>query len=255
MPPDSNEPIPPPTATAPPRDGWSGPLLDLQVPAQPDDESCGPTCLHAVYQYFGMDSSLDVLRQELATLPAGGTLAVLLGCHALRRGMHAAIYTYNVQVFDPTWFKGERDLAERLAAQRSAKHGDPKQTLAMDAYLEFLALGGRVRDEEPTEEFFRSFFDRGVPLLAGLSATYLYGSSREWHGKPDDVRGEPVGHFVLVHGCDPSRKLLAVTDPLSDIAFPSRHYDVDAGRLLRAVMLGVVTYDGCFLALSPNPLE
>ena len=35
-------PTPPPTRE-----------LDLDILAQPDDETCGPTCLHAVYRYFG----------------------------------------------------------------------------------------------------------------------------------------------------------------------------------------------------------
>jgi hypothetical protein len=48
---------------------------------------------------------------------------VWLACHALRRGYDATIYTYNLQLFDPTWFvNGEAvNLADRLEAQRRAK--------------------------------------------------------------------------------------------------------------------------------------
>jgi len=38
----------------------------------------------------------------------GGTLAVNLANHALRRGYRALIVTYNLTVFDPSWFRADR---------------------------------------------------------------------------------------------------------------------------------------------------
>jgi ABC-type bacteriocin/lantibiotic exporter with double-glycine peptidase domain len=78
--------------------------LHLGIKSQPDDTTCGPTCLHAVYTYFGDKISLDKVIGQVKQLKGGGTLAVLLGCHALRRGYRAKLYTFNLQVFDPTWF-------------------------------------------------------------------------------------------------------------------------------------------------------
>src|SRR6185369_13364802 len=72
--------------------------LRLEILPQPDDITCGPTCLHAVYRYFGDVIGLDQVIEEVPQLETGGTLAVLLGCHALRRGYDATIYTYNLQV-------------------------------------------------------------------------------------------------------------------------------------------------------------
>ena len=76
---------------------------------QPDDMTCGPTCLHAVYRYFDDDVPLEQVVGEASMLDEGGTLAVLLGCHAQRRGYEASIYTYNLDVFDPQLVQ----LAER----------------------------------------------------------------------------------------------------------------------------------------------
>lgn len=78
--------------------------LNLDILHQPDDHTCGPTCLHAVYQYFGDDVPLNQVVHETDFLEEGGTLAPLLGCHALRRGYQAKIYTWDLRVFDPTWF-------------------------------------------------------------------------------------------------------------------------------------------------------
>ena len=51
-------------------------VLDVRPLPQPDDASCGPTCLHAVYRYFGEDVPLGRLRAAIPELPDGGTLAV-----------------------------------------------------------------------------------------------------------------------------------------------------------------------------------
>jgi hypothetical protein len=97
--------------------------LDLEILTQPDDASCGPTCLHAVYRYFGEDVSLDEVIRDVPTLPAGGTLAVNLANHALKRGYEALIYTYNLTVFADQ-FEGARSISDRLRAQ--ARERGPK---------------------------------------------------------------------------------------------------------------------------------
>ena len=79
--------------------------LRLEILPQPDQFTCGPTCLQAVYRYFGDSVPLPKVIDEIPQLEDGGTLAVVMACHALARGYQATIYTYNVHVFDPTWFR------------------------------------------------------------------------------------------------------------------------------------------------------
>jgi hypothetical protein len=78
------------------------PSLEIEILPQPDDATCGPTCLHAVYRFFEDPIPLDRVIAEVEPLKAGGTLAVNLARHALGRGYAATIYTYNPRVFDPT---------------------------------------------------------------------------------------------------------------------------------------------------------
>ena len=63
--------------------------LHLEISGQPDDTTCGPTCLHAVYRYYGDAIPLRQVIAEVKSLSGGGTLAVLLGNHALSRGYRA----------------------------------------------------------------------------------------------------------------------------------------------------------------------
>src|SRR3954462_6500089 len=89
----------------------------LEMLSQPNDETCGVTCLHAMYRFLGEDLEIVDLIKEIDTLDTGGTLAVILGVNALKKGYKATIYTYNLQVFDPTWFNEGVDMAEKLREQ------------------------------------------------------------------------------------------------------------------------------------------
>ena len=216
--------------------------LELEILPQPDDTTCGPTCLHAVYRYWGDEASLKSVVGEIDPLPGGGTLAVSLACHALRRGYRA----------DPTWFEGGVDLAERLRAQRKHKR-TRKLAISTDAYLEYLRLGGTVHFEDLRPALVRRFLNRDVPILTGLSATYLYDCAREHDDDYDDVRGEPVGHFVVLSGYDRKKREVTVSDPSHDNPkFKTHRYEVSMNRLITAIALGVMTYDANLLIITPK---
>jgi len=227
----------------------------VRILPQPDDSTCGPTCLHAIYRHYGEQLSLDQVVEEVVPLPARGTLAVLLAAHALRRGYRATIYTYNLHVFDPSWFHPDPAvLPEKLRTQRAAR-GDPKLRFATDAYLEFLALGGQLRFEELTPRLIRSYLERDRPILTGLSATYLYGCAREIADpdlRYDDIHGDPTGHFVVLAGYDAERDEILIADPLGENPrFKPHHYRVGIQRVLGAILLGILSYDANFLVLHP----
>ena len=230
------------------------PLLDLKIEPQPDGRSCGVTCLHSVYAYYGKAVPMETLKREVEHLETGGTLAVMLGCDALRRGFRARIYTYNLRLFDPTWFRDGVDLAYKLEYQARVKtHARLKA--ATRRYLEFLKLGGHVRFREHTARLIRAHLKRGKPLLVGLSSTYLYQTARE-HGPRDDyddVRGEPQGHFVVLCGYDKQEKHVSVADPLlpNPMSGGSQYYNVSMDRLIAAIMLGIVTWDANLLLIEP----
>ena len=227
--------------------------LAFEVAVQPNGWTCGPTCLHALYRYYEDAVELDDVIREVEPLPGGGTLAVWLACHALRRGYAATIYTYNLQLFDPTWFaEAGVDLVAKLEAQQAVK-ADPRLDLATRAYVEFFGLGGRLTFEELTPDLLRRWLRRKVPILTGLSSTYLYGCAREHGDVSDDVRGEPTGHFVVLSGYDPATREVMVADPLHDNPrFGTRYYRVGVPRLIASILLGIVTYEANLLLITPT---
>ncbi|MFI4915734.1 MAG: C39 family peptidase [Phycisphaerales bacterium JB060] len=240
-------------------------LLNIDILPQPDDETCGPTCLHAVYRYWGDQRALASVIESVRSLnKAGagrGTLAVMLGVHALSQGYAASLFTFNLQMFDPTWFDehGEADprlLGEKLAAQEAAKsYEDLRFPVATESYQEFLRLGGTIHFRDLTSEMVSGLISSGRPVLTGLSATYLYKCAREFgpNDDYDDVRGEPTGHFVVLHGYDEAARMVRVADPLADNpGFEVQGYDVPLARLVPAIMLGVLTYDANMLVIEPK---
>jgi hypothetical protein len=79
-------------------------------------------------------------------------LAVLLANHALKRGYRATIYTYNLQLFDPIWFKEEGIYIEQKLIDQLQYKKELKFQLASKAYIEFLKLGGKLLLEDLNEK-------------------------------------------------------------------------------------------------------
>ncbi len=162
--------------------------------------------------------------------------------------------SFNLQIFDPSWASlSSETLAERLRRQAEAKD-DPLLRRATASYLEFLGEGGTLTFETLTPELLTRYLDRRIPVLAGLSATYLYQEPRERpeDGTADDVLGYPTGHFVVLCGFGALEQRVLVADPLHPPSPRSRPvYSVPLDRFLGAVFLGALTYDANLLAIEP----
>lgn len=234
---------------------YSGNRIEFELRPQPDDTTCGPTCLHGVYHYFGGDVPLSAIREEVECLDHGGTLAVCLGLDALRRGYRARIYTYNLEVFDPTWFGLDREaMVEKLSARLEVSGHDRRAT-AIRAYRSFLMEGGDIRMKDLSAALIRRYLVKGIPVLTGLSSTYLYQACREIPSncEDDDIAGEPSGHFVVITGYDPETRLVEVADPWWEHPFGAGlNYQVGFDRLITAMLLGVLTYDANLLIIEPS---
>ncbi|HSQ41704.1 MAG TPA: peptidase-C39 like family protein [Fibrobacteraceae bacterium] len=231
--------------------------LRIEILPQPDDVTCGPTSLHAVYRRYGLNLPLKKLIQEIEFLEDGGTLAVFLGIDALKRGFRSRLYSYNLRVFDPTWINLDRaDLIDRLRRQLSFK-SDKKLGEASRAYIRFLEMGGEILFRDLSTQLLQGYFRAGVPVLAGLSATYLYSSKREYTNDQnqsvfDDLAGEPAGHFVVLYGIDKEHRILVADPDRSTPLGNSHYYQVESRRLVHSILLGILTYDANLLVITPR---
>ena len=232
--------------------------LGFDIQAQPDDVTCGPTCLQALYQYYGDAVPLKNVIREVKQLKNGGTMAVMLANHALQRGYRAHLYTYNLNVFDPTWFKHpSKKIAQFLKEQMDFKTKRRKLKVVSQAYIKFLDLGGKLHYAELDENLIKGYLKRSIPILTGLSATYLYGTPREipQYDIYDPIKGEPSGHFVVITGYDEEKNFVYVADPVEPNPLgKGQLYSVNFNRLINSIMLGIVTYDANLLIIEPKKI-
>jgi hypothetical protein len=231
----------------------------LEIKRQPDDTSCGPTCLQAVYRFYGDHVPLAQLIKEVYQFQTGGTVAVMLGIHALKRGYKAVLHSYNLNLFDPTWFNlSSLDILKRLKRQSEVKYQGEKYRLVNEAYIKFLELGGELKFEDLNASLLGRYLGQDIPLLTGLSATWLYQSSREnpKTNIEDDIAGLPVGHFVVLHGLNQEAGEAYIADPeRSNPLSDEQYYKVKIDRLLAAIFLGVITYDANILMITPKKVK
>lgn len=230
--------------------------LGFDIQAQPDDVTCGPTALQALYNYYNDPIPLKEVIRDVKKLRNGGTLAVMLANHALKRGYKAEIYTYNLNVFDPSWFKhSSKKIAGFLKEQMEFKYKRRKLQVATQAYIKFLEAGGILRYAELDENLIKNFLKRSVPILTGLSATYLYSTPREipQFDIYDSIKGEPAGHFVVITGYDEEKNIVYIADPMEPNPLgKGQVYPVRFGRLINSIMLGILTYDANLLIIEPK---
>ncbi len=234
-------------------------MIDIKINSQPDDETCGPTCLHAIYRYYGHDITHEEVIKTLKRSLSGGTLAPYLGVHALERGFTASILINNMDIFDPTWFEHSEasvNIYAKLEEQLKYKD-DPGIKQSSLAYQEFLKAGGIIKFKFLSLELLKEYFSYHLPVITGLSSTYLYNSPRERFEKStstyDDIKGTPCGHFVIIAGYDEIHNQVVVVDPYRENRLSrDNYYKVSPHRLINAILMGMITYDANLLIIQPK---
>lgn len=231
--------------------------MKIPISTQPNCISCGPTSLHSVYKYWGDAVSLEDVIANVPYLETGGTLNVLLGCDALRRGYGALLHSFNLQVLDPTWFKRKHvNLLEKLQEQ-SHKTTDTKIKQITEAYIQFLTLGGVIDFSDIHFDSIRSFLDKKQPILTGVSATYFYQNMRDYTNEDDraisdEWLGAPSGHFIVIEGYDDHGNL-CIADPYTPHPLSrEHHYTTSFMHWLHAHLLGVTSNDAEYLVIQKN---
>jgi hypothetical protein len=135
------------------------------------------------------------------------------------------------------------------------KYKRRKLQVASKAYIKFLEAGGELRYAELDEDLIKGYLKRSIPILTGLSATYLYETPREipQFDIYDSIKGEPAGHFVVITGYDEDKNSVFIADPMEPNPLgKGQVYTVPFARLINSIMLGIVTYDANLLVIEPK---
>lgn len=236
-------------------------MTELIIDPQPNDETCGATCLHAVYRYYGYDIPLKNVIASVTRSASGGTLAPFLGIHALNHGFQTLVYTNNLKVFDLTWFASDPTppaefLLEKLRAQEKFLTDDPDTLQITRAYETYLTGGGKVQFQILTIDLLKQHLQQHQPIITGLSSTYLYQCMRECFTEAgesisDDIHGTPCGHFVVLRGFESKKNMISIADPYRKNPIShTNYYMIPITQVLNSILLGVFTYDANLLIIT-----
>lgn len=115
----------------------------------------------------GCRGSLDEVKAQVPTNPAGGTLAVYLGLGALRLSCSARIHSCGLRVLEPTWSTlGPRKIGAKLRLR------DPGSQAPVHA-PDLEALAREVEGRAAVSEVLRARLGRARPSLSEAEADYL----------------------------------------------------------------------------------
>lgn len=225
----------------------------IAIESQPTETTCGPTCLSAIYKFLKKPIPIKETISEVRYLDTGGTMGEALGINALENKLNVTIYTHNLHVFDPTWFKlSKENLIKKLKKQAKAPK-TLKIKKSSKLYIDFLKLGGKVKFEHLTPQFLHQLLIDKGPVIVGLSSTYLYMCERERNddNEYDDILGSPQGHFVVLAGMKKKGMLVEIYDPLDDNPISrSNNYSVDTTLFINSILIGAITYDANIVVIE-----
>jgi hypothetical protein len=178
-----------------------------------------------------------------------------LAVHALRRGYDAATWVSNVNYWDPTWFATKANLVAKLRARFEAKGWltNERHSHGLAAFEEYMELGGDIIWGDLSPARIRRVLSDGLPILAGTNGVYLYQCMRETETGPNDITGDPYGHFIVVCGYRSRDSSVSVADPLMDNpAHGTKYYRASIHRLIGSIFLGAASDDANCLVIRPK---
>jgi hypothetical protein len=131
---------------------------------------------------------------------------------AIEQGLEVIVYTRSAGIFDPTWFNFSSECLlsklkeEHAYFEKEEYVGLPSFKEDIDAAIRFLEAGGIIDFTPISKRLIRDLLREKKPLIAGVSYTLLVNAPRERYfpeescWKPDDIKGHPYGHVVVISG-------------------------------------------------------
>ncbi|MBN1900523.1 hypothetical protein JW926_04265 [Candidatus Sumerlaeota bacterium] len=221
--------------------------LDIAPEIQPDDISCGLSCLKMVLDYYDQEQDMQALSEICPPLYDIGLFDSQLGKTAIDLGFDVTIYTYNYRIFHPIWNRLHlSDLIGKLVIKQACAM-TPHQALSARHYIEYLQKGGELLFYPLSKELILAHLDQEIPVIAALDMSFLYDCVAFY----DEFSEYRATHFVIIHGYDPKRNVFHVCDPWHSIPIPHENgrYAVDADRVINAIFLGQDRNDSSLIVI------
>lgn len=228
--------------------------MRLNILPQINHQLSGAETLRGIYAYYGEDISMDDLVVSTTRFSNRRLRPLALAIDALERGYAVTVHCCDTRIFDLSWMGlVSSELKEKLEYHKS-KADSVHLTQTFDAYIQILEKGGTIDLSEINRAVIRKAVELKAPIIAAVSATHLFHSKREYldsKDRPvlDDAKGKTAGHLVAVTAW--VGKEITLHDPyLANPITGKAKYKVYISRLMRSILLGVLSYDAQMVVIT-----
>ena len=223
-------------------------LLNVPRYKQPPME-CGPTCLKEVFDFYNYKIDLKTIIKGTKSEKKYIDWDYKLGLFALKCGFKVDVYTLTTDIFDPTWYNFKKDvllkqLKKRLNFVSKNNKKDVKDGYiwwwykpALESIIKFIKAGGNIKFVPISKNLIIKLLKKGIPIIAPLNSTLIYKIRRVYRNNFDDIKGEYVGHFIVISGYDSRKDKFILVD--SDRMADKRKgiIKVDADLLINSIIM------------------
>lgn len=145
---------------------------------------------------------IETINKEGMTTPEEGLLLNQLGLKKI------TIITADSYYFDFSWTnRSNKWKIERLKKVRARHRKESNHELADTAnlYIKFLQnmeCENNVVIDWDFSKWIKTVIRKGHPLIASINYTSYYKIKKEHNEDPDDIKGDPVEHALVIRGFD-----------------------------------------------------
>lgn len=193
---------------------------------------CGQYALKQILAFYGDDVDIKEITHKLGSRIDLGVWSSQILAFVKNRGYKVDFCTNSLRVLDLSWEKlSSKKIADKLRKRLKFKK---EKMFDYKAYIKYFSSGGSVNFEPITKETIKKYLDKKKPVLMCVNSTYFYHKKRRYKGKFDDIKGNEVGHYIVVAGYD--KKRFFIVDPGSKTIHKGKYW-VDQDFLIVSTLI------------------
>lgn len=202
--------------------------------------TCGPSCLEAIYRHYGKDRGLEGILEDLHITKEESTYGPQLARHLNNNGFKTCICSSDPNVVSPEWRNASVDSIIEDLKGWIIYHFDKKVDkiwIKKALFLLFyLQEGGNLQVNDVTRSFLDKSLQEGNIILACVAESWIWKKRKiSKVAKYDNIKGKVHGHFVVVYEQEDEKYLISDPYP-TNIQDKEGLYKVDKDTLITSIL-------------------
>lgn len=217
---------------------------DIPIIYQDVDE-CGVACFKMCLAHFNVSYDHATLLNEISNGSLkGGDWYFRIGLAALKRGLNPTIITRSIRLIDPTWYGYSQTeitykLEQRLIYLETLGEDKKWEVEEHIQAINYIKMGGLLEFKSLSPKVVIENLETGALVIAPINANLAIPNlQRRLSSAPDDIKGEKIGHVVLVKGYTDTSFIVNDPGGLEMRLTKNYEYEILKEDLIEAVLRG-----------------